>query len=1108
MKKFLSFILAFAMLIMLLPVMASAADQVYHNSTSEIFYDGWSTFQCTANGNQSFCLEPEKGNRPDGNYDINRVLRPGTGYDLLIKCAFYLYGGPGWAGFRGTFSGIFWKFSDTSKQYGYSHAIMAYVWSGSTKGLSADTVSILPDVLAIIGAQPMPSGFDVFTYGEGSSTFQTYLGWEYTPTGKLSLRKITNKGENLAGVTFGVFTNAACTTYAKDLDGNDVRLVTGSDGTATSPDLLPGTYYVKEIDMTDAQHEVLNMNPTVYPVTVQSGDITPIAANPVVNEYKTIELQIVKEDPDPDRTYSLAEAVFEIRNITTGEKWTVTTNAQGTTSKAQIPLGIIEIEEMTAPYGFHRNPEVQTFDLRKGEKNVPVIVQKATIINHEQFGRVNIIKTGKPLTGADIIEDESGTLYIPRYEERPLPDAVFDIIALRDVVAWDGRVLVKAGTVVDTVTTDADGQAESKDLHLGDYYAVERIAPEGMVLDPTPHNFSLVYGDQNKPVVFEQIGVFDKRQKAEVSLGKFCEWPKKPPAGYDPFAEIVFGLFAREEIISFDGVGVIPKDGLLERITFDSGGNPTVDTIVETILKTDIPFGKYYIKELETGALLYLDDAEYDFEFVYDVQDEAVVKLPKEAKVFENWVPGWLTIHKSITPELDSEHATGAGVKMSELGFTKGQQWEEYTPVTVGGVKNGTFRADIVCEMEHFKVGDMTAKFAENGDLEIWYECLYGSHLQQGARLDIVDDPTKFKSKDRADLPFRSDTDNYSGATSGKITVPAAKLAELGIDVNDDDQTFYVFLRLDKVAGGIYSDENRSWIDSGYEYEFMIFDLFDFEGKGYANQKAIEQAVKTDVNGILAKGIRPVKTVFCQAGASITVELPAGKLREAGKYLVAEVFKDSNGNIINNPKFVNIIGIDGVFTANKLSETKVNVKNGFNIFFTDNLPNSTPIEGSVTVTGLVRSQNPSMPATVQLLRDGVEQYKTDTETSTGSGPAEQSFTFTGVAPGEYTMIITKPGHASYTVQAVTIGDADVNLTPTPRDAAGAITLPCGDITGDNMINDGDLAVLWLAANYNKSAADPTANELCDLNGDGMINDGDLAILWLAANYNKGAVVVS
>ena len=71
-----------------------------------------------------------------------------------------------------------------------------------------------------------------------------------------------------------------------------------------------------------------------------------------------------------------------------------------------------------------------------------------------------------------------------------------------------------------------------------------------------------------------------------------------------------------------------------------------------------------------------------------------------------------------------------------------------------------------------------------------------------------------------------------------------------------------------------------------------------------------------------------------------------------------------------------------------------------------------------------------------------------------------------------------------------------------------MTLRCGDINNDGMINDADLAILWLSTNYNKSAGAPGVNSRCDLNGDGMINDADLAILWLAANYNKGAVIVT
>ena len=156
----------------------------------------------------------------------------------------------------------------------------------------------------------------------------------------------------------------------------------------------------------------------------------------------------------------------------------------------------------------------------------------------------------------------------------------------------------------------------------------------------------------------------------------------------------------------------------------------------------------------------------------------------------------------------------------------------------------------------------------------------------------------------------------------------------------------------------------------------------------------------------------------------------------------------------------------------------------------------------ITVTGQVRSYNPNNPAELKLIRfgDGLT-YETAIDKDGGSGQTTQPFAFDSVEPGDYTLVITKPGHTSYTIQKITVGAENVNLSDT------VMTLLCGDISGDDMINDGDLAVLWLAANYNKSASDPSVNKLCDLNGDDMVNDGDLAILWLAANYNKGAVVV-
>ena len=160
----------------------------------------------------------------------------------------------------------------------------------------------------------------------------------------------------------------------------------------------------------------------------------------------------------------------------------------------------------------------------------------------------------------------------------------------------------------------------------------------------------------------------------------------------------------------------------------------------------------------------------------------------------------------------------------------------------------------------------------------------------------------------------------------------------------------------------------------------------------------------------------------------------------------------------------------------------------------------------VTVTGLISSYNPTKPTVIQLLRNGEVRDTITIEPEAGSGQTTQSFAFAGVEPGTYTLVIAKETHASYTVKNIVVGSRPVNLAQVSRSADQLIALPCGDINNDGMINDGDLAVLWLSANYNKSA-DDAANPKCDLNGDGMVNDSDLAVLWLSANYNKGAVVV-
>ena len=161
----------------------------------------------------------------------------------------------------------------------------------------------------------------------------------------------------------------------------------------------------------------------------------------------------------------------------------------------------------------------------------------------------------------------------------------------------------------------------------------------------------------------------------------------------------------------------------------------------------------------------------------------------------------------------------------------------------------------------------------------------------------------------------------------------------------------------------------------------------------------------------------------------------------------------------------------------------------------------------VSVSGRIKSYNPDKSIFIQLYKQYSDDvYTTTIDSDTGSGQAEQEFRFAGVAPGIYDLVIAKDVHTKFTVKDVAVGNEDLDFTLDKRPEVQLMTLRCGDINGDGLINDADLTILWRAGNYNKKAVE-AENSRCDLNGDGLINDADLTILWLAYNYNRGAIII-
>ena len=163
-----------------------------------------------------------------------------------------------------------------------------------------------------------------------------------------------------------------------------------------------------------------------------------------------------------------------------------------------------------------------------------------------------------------------------------------------------------------------------------------------------------------------------------------------------------------------------------------------------------------------------------------------------------------------------------------------------------------------------------------------------------------------------------------------------------------------------------------------------------------------------------------------------------------------------------------------------------------------------------SVRGAVKSYNPNNPVTVQLIEQGHHEvaYETTIDPTTGSGQKEQNFSFPAVAAGTYDLVVTKPGHLSYTVKNVVVGSTDLDLTALTGKPYSTITMLCGDIAKNGYIDFADYQELLSPANYGKKTTDTGVNALADLNGNGYIDFADYQILLSSQHYGKSAVSVN
>ena len=393
-------------------------------------------------------------------------------------------------------------------------------------------------------------------------------------------------------------------------------------------------------------------------------------------------VRVVKVDAETEKTIPYAGAAFKIYNPD-GElvKMTFTyptpttidtfyTDANGSlVTPEKLPYGkgyyLVEVE---APFGYVLDTTPVYFDVTEDNSTTEesgVTVIKVNKANMAQKGTVTVEKNGEVFFGVDVSGDENTVIYQPIYKETALEGAVFEIRAAEDIYTPDGTLRYAKGEVVDTITTGADGLAKSKEIYLGKYEVQEIKAPYGYVISQDIHSVELIYAGQNVSVTETATSFYNERQKATLSMQKVLETNDLFEIGNNgEIKNVVFGLYAAEELVSTSGTS-IPVDGLIEVITFDENGLATV--------KTDLPLGSYYVKEIATDEHYILNSDKYEFAFEYEGQEIVAVTLSVNGgKPIENDL-----IYGSVEGMKTTEHGyslAGAVIglfKKDETNFTK-----------------------------------------------------------------------------------------------------------------------------------------------------------------------------------------------------------------------------------------------------------------------------------------------------------------------------------------------------------------------------------------------------------------------------------------------------
>ncbi len=246
----------------------------------------------------------------------------------------------------------------------------------------------------------------------------------------------------------------------------------------------------------------------------------------ILNNALSAYLQVFKTDSETGKTIAIAGTTFRILNTDTNQYVsqfiagkvydTFTTDENGKfITYLKLEAGNYRLIEVSSPNGYLINSDGLDFNIGDG-----------THYSYSTYGAfVTFYFENKPIKGQIEVNKTGESVIVENntfhYEFTSLEGVKFNIYASEDILSADGNFLYyNAGDLVDTIITNKNGYAISKELPLGKYYLVEVETKENYVLDNEKHYITLTEIDNETRVVYESISKLNYLKKSDLEFTK------------------------------------------------------------------------------------------------------------------------------------------------------------------------------------------------------------------------------------------------------------------------------------------------------------------------------------------------------------------------------------------------------------------------------------------------------------------------------------------------------------------------------------------------------------------------------------------------------------